>query len=167
MPDSNSRLTRFLLPRTDRRYLLRLLLVALCAFVIFKFILIPFRVQGVSMAPTYHHGDFNFGFTLHYTFTPLKRHDIVLIRMAGREVMLLKRVVGLAGETVAFKNGTLIVDGRPIDEPYVKGEWDWTLSPRTVEGGHVYVVGDNRRVSMDRHDFGQTPVSRIEGAPLW
>ena len=45
--------------------------------------------------------------------------------------------------------------------------WDWTLAPRTVKPGHVYVVGDNRSVSMASHQFGQTPVHRIVGALLW
>lgn len=163
----DSRLRRFLLPRTDRRFLLRLIIVAVCAYVLFKFVLIPFQVRGRSMAPTYENGDINFGLTPRYAFDAPERHDIVLVRMAGTEVMLLKRIVGLAGETVAFENGTLMVDGRPLAEPYTVGKCDWQLPPRTVKAGHVYVVGDNRRVSMDRHYFGQTPISRIAGAPLW
>ncbi len=167
MTSSNSRLHRFILPQWNRRFLIRLVIVALCAFMVFKYVLIPYRVHGHSMAPTYQDGDVNFGFTLRYAFSPLQRHDVVLVRMAGTQVMLLKRVVGLEGETVAFENGHLLVNGKPVDEPYVIGGCDWQLPPRVVESGHVYVVGDNRRVPMDRHYFGRTPVSRIAGAPLW
>jgi NADH:ubiquinone oxidoreductase subunit H len=44
---------------------------------------------------------------------------------------------------------------------------DWNLQPRKVAKNHMYVVGDNRNVPIDIHQFGQTPVNRIIGEPLW
>lgn len=160
-------LRAFLLPKFNKGFFIRAALVAALAFILFKFFLIPFRIQGHSMAPTYSDGGMNFCNTLRYTFSPPERYDIVIIRLAGRSVMLLKRVVAVAGETVAFKNGELYINGRKTEEPYITYADDWTLPPRTVKPDHYYVVGDNRRVSMQTHHFGQTPANRIIGAPLW
>jgi signal peptidase I len=162
-----SRLKAFLFPEINLRFLIRVGLVAAVAFVCFTQILIPFRVHGHSMAPTYRNGDFNFCNRLYTLFSTPSRHDVVAIRYAGTRVMLLKRILALEGETVAFRLGLLHVNGKPVYEPYVAAPYDWELEPRTVEPGHVYVVGDNRRVPMLTHDFGQTPITRIIGAPLW
>lgn len=158
---------RFLFPRLDRRYLVRVLIVAVTAFIVFKYVLIPFRVRGESMWPTYRDGGVNFCFTLPILFSAPKRGDVVTIRLAGNRAMLLKRIVALENDTVEFRDGRLLVNQEDVPEPYVSGPSDWRLPPRTVKPGHVYVVGDNRSVPMERHNFGQTPVERIVGAPLW
>jgi len=157
----------FLVPEINRRYLLRVLIVAVGAFIIFKYICIPFQVRGDSMWPTYTSGSMNFCFTPRYLLDVPERGDVVTIRMAGNRVMLLKRIVALEDDRVGFENGRLIVNGEKISEPYAAGPCDWELPPRRVRSDHVYVVGDNRRVPMERHHFGQTPASRIVGAPLW
>lgn len=162
-----NRLKAFLLPEINPRFLIRAGLVAAVAFICFTWILIPFRVHGHSMAPTYRNGDFNFCNRLYFLFSLPSRHDVVAIRYAGARVMLLKRILALEGETVEFRNGQFYVNGKPVSEPYVTAPYDWDLKPRTVEPGHVYVVGDNRRVPMLTHDFGQTPITRIIGVPLW
>jgi len=87
--------------------------------------------------------------------------------MAGFNVVYLKRIVALEGDTVAFSRGILLVNGRSVAEPYVVRKGDWELPPRTVGPGKVYVVGDNRSMSMESHVFGQTRRSRLMGGPLW
>ena len=77
--------------------------------------------------------------------------------------MLMKRIVAYGGETVEFRKGILYVDGKAMDEPYVKYRTDWELPPRTIRNNHVYVVGDNRGTSIDRHQFGEINLSRIVG----
>lgn len=158
---------KFLFPEFNRLFLVRVILIAIVAFVFFKYICIPFQVKGYSMAPTYNNGDFNFCFTLQYMFSPPKRSNIVAVRYAGTHVMLLKRVIATQGETVEFKKGMLYINGHEIREPYVKGKCDWNLPPRMVNPHYVYVVGDNRGVPIETHDFGQTDLSRIIGSPVW
>ncbi len=162
-----SRLKTFLFPEIRLRFLIRAGLVTAVAFICFTWILIPFQIHGHSMSPTYRDGDFNFCSRLQYIFSSPSRHDVVAIRYAGTRVMLLKRILALEEETIEFRQGQLYIDAKPISEPYVTASYDWDLEPRTVEPGHVYVVGDNRRVPMMTHDFGQTPSNRIIGAPLW
>jgi signal peptidase I len=81
--------------------------------------------------------------------------------------MLLKRVVALEGEWVEFRDGKLLINSKELDEPYLHYPCNWNLSPRHVEVNCVYVVGDNRNMPMENHYFGQTPIRRIMGVPLW
>ena len=119
------------------------------------------------MTPTYQDGRFNFCFRLRYLFSKPQKKDVVVIRLAGRNVMLLKRIIALEGETVEFKAGQLFVNGKRVEEKYIQRPSDWNLPLRSVKKKHVYVVGDNRSVPMGIHQFGQTPVNRIIGGPLW
>jgi signal peptidase I len=119
------------------------------------------------MEPTYRNGEFNFCFRLSYIFAKPERHDVVIIRLAGEKIMLLKRVVALEGEIVEFRRGKLFINGIKINEPYVRYPSNWNLPPRRVEQNHVYVLGDNRNVPINIHQFGQTSVDRIIGEPLW
>lgn len=80
--------------------------------------------------------------------------------------MLLKRIIGLAGDTIEFRKGVLYVNGKRTPEPYVRHTSTWDLPERTVKPNHVYVVGDNRGTVMSRHRFGQTAVSRIIGGVI-
>ena len=91
----------------------------------------------------------------------------MVIRLAGEKVMLLKRIIAVAGDTLSFENGTLYLNGEQAVEDYVKYSSDWNLPERAVKKGYVYVVGDNRNVPVHVHRFGATPVKRIIGGPLW
>jgi len=158
---------RFFFPDITARYVLRLAAVAAVAFILFKYVFIPFRIQGESMAPTYVTGSFNFCFALRYMFASPAPPDVVTVRMAGQRIMLLKRVVAVSGQRVEFSKGILFVDDKKINEPYVKKKSNWNLEPIIVKPDHVYVVGDNRAMPAEAHTFGQAPVSRIVGVPLW
>jgi signal peptidase I len=158
---------QFFFPSLTPKFLIRALLVALCAYLFFGHICIPLRIKGYSMEPTYRDGSVNFLWKLGYIFSKPKRYDVVAVRFAGNRVMLLKRVVAVEGERIEFRNGKLFVDGKEIDEPYVRYPCNWNLPPRQVEKDSVYVVGDNRSMPIEDHHFGQTSMNRILGVPLW
>ncbi len=164
---SNTKIRQFFFPSLTPRFLIRICLVAIFAYLFFGYVFIPIRIQGTSMEPTYRNGGINFCSTLHYLFSKPKRHDAVTVRFAGNRVMLLKRVVALEGEQVEFRGGKLFVGGEELPEPYVLNPCNWNLPPREVEKGGVYVVGDNRSMPIENHYFGQTSVKRIIGVPLW
>ena len=91
----------------------------------------------------------------------------VALRYEGDRVMLLKRIVAGEGDVVEFRNGTLLVNGEPKLEPYVKfNQGRWNLPPRKVAAGYVYVIGDNRGMPIEQHKFGQIRKSRIQGTLL-
>ncbi len=160
-------LARFLVPELTWKFLLRLALVAALAYLVFGHVWRPMRITGASMEPTYADGSLAFCFLWRYRFRPPTPGEVVAVEFTGHSVMYLKRVVATAGQTVEFRGGQLLVDGQPADEPYVVLPCDWELPPRQVKPGHVYVVGDNRSVPIERHDFGQVAVQRIAGGPLW
>jgi len=162
----NSHLHNFFLPSLTRKFLIRVTLVAIVTYLIFSYLLIPLRIQGQSMEPTYRDGGFAFCWRPMYFFSSPKRFDIVAVRYAGRRVMLLKRIIGLPGETVEFRRGDLYINGRHIAEPYVKYHSTWNLEARRVAPGKVYIVGDNRGTSMKRHRFGQVSAKRIVGGVI-
>jgi signal peptidase I len=163
----HKRIRQFFFPSLTPMFLTRALLVALFAYLFFGQICIPLRIKGFSMEPTYHNGSINFLWRLHHMLSKPKRYDVVAVRFAGNRVMLLKRVVALEGETAEFRSGKLLVNGREIEEPYVRYPCDWNLAPRQVEKDCVYVVGDNRNMPIEDHHFGQASMGRILGVPLW
>ncbi len=164
MPD---RVKRFILPEFTLRYALRVVLLALAAILIFHYVAAPFRIRGASMAPTYPSRGFTFGCRQPWLLSEPERGDVVIIRFAGNQVALLKRIVALPGEKVEFRDGKLYVNNSPVAEPYVKKECDWDLAPRTIDPEHYYVVGDNRSGRLQNHRFGQVHRDRIIGQPIW
>ena len=119
------------------------------------------------MEPAYRDGSFDFIWRFSYLFSGPERGDVVAVKLAGDRVLLLKRVIALEGETVEFRDGSVYIDGRFLPEPYVGGPCNWNLDRRKVEAGKVYLVGDNRSMPIENHDFGQTSARRILGKPLW
>lgn len=160
-------LRAFLLPKWSVRFLLRVGVLALLTVLVARFVLIPARIQGDSMTPSYRDG----GFTIIRRSDPrsanLQRFDVVGIRFSGTRVMLLKRIVAFAGESVAFRNGHLMINDRELAEPYVVHQGTWNLDRRIVGEGKVYVIGDRRDMPLEQHLFGQVELSRIIGKPLW
>jgi signal peptidase I len=161
------KIQRFIFPSFTPKSLIRVFLVALFACLFFNTLCIPFRIQGGSMEPTYRDGGINLCWRYRYLFAEPKRFDVVNLRFAGENIMLLKRIVALEGEQVEFRGGKLFVDGREIEEPYVSYPCDWDVPPMQVEKGYVYLVGDNRSMPQASHYFGKGSKNRIMGGPLW
>lgn len=152
--------------RHPRRTLWRVLgLVCVCV-VVFRFILLPVRVEGESMWPTYHNKRVNFINRLAYVRHEPRRGDVVGIQLAGRRVMFMKRIVGLPGETVEFHRGRLYINGRLLPEPYVRTRCDWELPPEQLGADEYFVAGDNRGMAAWDHALGATTRRRIVGKVL-
>lgn len=156
-------LRRLTIGRNPRVTLVRALLLAAVTILVFKGCVLPIRVQGGSMEPTYHNHSVNFLNRLAYWRHEPQRGDVVGIRFAGKSVMLLKRVVGRPGETIAFQRGHVVVNGTPLDEPYLKLVSDWERPPVTLGPDEYFVVGDNRSMPMQDHTFGIAKRERILG----
>jgi signal peptidase I len=96
------------------------------------------------------------------------RGDIVAFTVPDHpDLVFLKRVIGLPGDTVNEVDGVVTVNGTPLDEPYTIGD-KRTLGPWVVEQDHVFVMGDNRPNSNDSRfaDIGQIPFSSVSGKVL-
>ncbi len=157
-------LQRVLIGRNPKRTLVRIIVLVAVSVVVFNFMLVPIRVEGGSMLPTYADRSINFVNRLAYLFHEPRRSDVVAIGMlAGEHRMYLKRIVGLPGEAVAFHKGRLYINGQLMDEPYVKLRDNWEHAPEEVGPGHYYVVGDNRGMAWDDHTQGRAARERIVG----
>lgn len=154
---------RFIFGRNLRFTLIRATTLAVVCFILFKFILLPVRVTGGSMEPNYRNGRVNFINTLAYRSHPPRRGDVVGIRFSGPSIMLLKRVVGLPGERIGFREGRVTVNGVPLDEPWLRLPSNWNLDPVELGPDEYFVVGDNRSMPMHLHTFGRAERARILG----
>ena len=152
-----------LIGRRPKATLVRIAVLVVACFVTFKFILLPIRIDGISMLPTYHTGQVNCINRLAYLRHEPQRGDIISVRLAGTSVMYMKRIIGLPGETVAFHDGHAFINGQLLDEPYVKQRCDWEKEPVVCGPNQYYVVGDNRSMPFDLHTKGRTERDHIVG----
>ncbi len=120
-------------------------------------------VQGLSMEPNLHGNDRLLIDKLTYEFFEPQRGDIVVIEVAEIDVPLIKRVIGLAGETIEIRSGIVYVNGIPLSEPYLNDADLGDFGPVVVSAEHVFVLGDNRPISRDSRSFGSIDVYRIVG----
>lgn len=123
------------------------------------------RVDGQSMEPSLHTDQRLVVEKVSYRFHGPRRFDIVVLKLPDHgEELLIKRVVGLPGETVEIKEGHVYINDEPLDEPFTLEE---TRSRRhekiTVPPLHVFVLGDNRNRSNDSRSFGPVPIDDIVG----
>jgi signal peptidase I len=141
----------------------RVLLLILASTVIFRWILIPVRTDGVSMEPTYESGRLNVVNRLAYLSSSPARGDVVAIRLAGLHVLYIKRVIALPGERVGITAGEVQIDGAPLNEPYVRHRRPWDLPEVQLGQTEYFVVGDNRGMAAADHTFGRVDAIRIVG----
>ena len=128
------------------------------------FIFQQFVVDGHSMDPTLANGEHLIIDKIPYYFSTPKRGDIIVFHAPDGQDWV-KRVIGLPGDTVAVKNGKLILDGKKINEPYINGPMDPynNYGPTTVPKGDLFVMGDNRNISEDSRIIGPISMKRVIG----
>jgi signal peptidase I len=160
-------LREILIGKSLGRTLIRGLCVAALLIGASKFLLVPVRAHGISMLPTYEEGQFIFVNRLAYRFSPVKRGDVVAIRLNGEDSVLVKRIIALPGETVRIVGGQVIIDGFPLDEPYRRYYVPWNMRDDTVGADEVFVIGDNRSMSLEAHEFGFARQDRILGRAIY
>jgi signal peptidase I len=154
---------RAIFGRNPRRTVVRIVILAAVSFVTFGWLLTPIRVRGISMEPTYTDSTLNLVNRVVYHIRPPARGDVVAIRLAGPNVLYVKRIVGLPSERVAIVRGVVEINGVPLVEPYVSKRQQWDYPEVTVGPREYFVVGDNRGMRMGDHDFGRVDARRILG----
>ncbi|MBE1553483.1 signal peptidase I [Sporosarcina limicola] len=146
------------------------------AAIIRVFLFTPIVVDGVSMMPTLENGDWMVVNKIGYTIGEPKRFDIVVFH-APEQKDYIKRVIGLPGDEVEYRDDVLFINGKPYDEPYLdayKAEiadspltenftLEGKIQSKTVPEGHVFVMGDNRRKSKDSRLIGAVSIDEIIG----
>jgi signal peptidase I len=122
------------------------------------------QVQGQSMEPNLHTAQRLVVEKVTYRFHGPRRGDIVVIDLpeAGPD-LLIKRVVGLPGETISSQGGQVFINGELIEEPYAHNPGGRDIKEQIIPPLHVFVLGDNRRFSNDSRNFGPVPIDNIIG----
>ena len=179
-------------PKRDSRWhktIIEYVLIIVCAIglalLIQAFGIKPYRIPSESMTNTLKIGDRVLVNRVVYHLRKPHRGDIVVFNSPpafgkGR-MTLIKRIIGLPGETVSLKDGAVYINGQRINEPYVRrvngaalptepssvGQ-KWSLTqPYTVPAGHYFVMGDNREQSDDSRYWGTISKSDLIGVAFF
>lgn len=160
-------------PRPDRPNLLGILvdiletlLLSVVLFFLINAVSARIRIDGSSMEPNLHHGEFVIVSKINYRIGEPERGDVVVFDFPRNITQeYIKRVIGLPGEEIKIKNGQVFVNGVALTEPYLKmepryeGEW-------LVQENELFVLGDNRNNSSDSHNWGMVPMENVVGEAL-
>lgn len=134
------------------------------ALVINVFLAQATQVLGQSMEPTLHSYErVVIEKVTYHLFHGPQRGDIVVLKMPGQTDRLIKRVVGLPGETIEIRGGVVFIEGKRLAEPWTVNIGGGSYGPLSVPPLHVIVLGDNRGASNDSRHFGPVPIDSIVG----
>lgn len=149
---------------TTKEYFTYVCLILAIIF-IRSFIVTPVRVNGESMYPTLKNKEVLLLNKIDYRFHDIKRFDIVVVNTP--EEKIIKRVIGLPGETLRYENDTLYIDGQEVKESYTRKETDdFVLSDigvTKIPNDCYFVMGDNRSNSKDSRMIGPVKKKQISG----
>ena len=146
-----------------------LLISFIMVYFVLRFLCIPVQVQGTSMYPTLEDKSVGISNKIGYDVDGLKRFDIAIIHVDSGEKYLVKRVVGLPGETISYHDGNLYVNGNIVEEPFLDENYkkDYGLNftsdieEITLKEGEYYCLGDNRPFSKDSRSYGPFQASQV------
>lgn len=146
-----------------------LILVLVFVTTIRAFVVEAYVIHGKSMEPTFRDSERLLISKFAPRFEELARGDIVIFNHPEEPgKRLIKRVIGLPGETVRIEDGRVLINGRPLAEPYLDSALHDGSQMRSivVEADHYFVLGDNRDISNDSRRIGTIPRDAIVGKAL-
>ena len=145
-----------------------IIVAVIIASVILAFVK-PIIIRQSSMEPTFYNGDYVFISKQAYSiFGDPQRGDVVVFHTGmqtddGEDKNLIKRIIGLPGDTVEIIDGYVYLNGQLLDEPYINEQGlSGKMEAITVPEGELFCMGDNRRVSLDSRDAAVGCVNQDE-----
>ncbi|MBI1819852.1 MAG: signal peptidase I [Nitrospirae bacterium] len=150
----------------------RSLLIAFILSIAIKVTVVEaFVVPTGSMEPTIAIGDRFFSNKFIYRFRPPKEGEIVIFTppaqaAASGGIPFVKRVIGIEGDWIEIKEGTVYVNSKPAEEKYIKESPHYRLEPFRVPHNTLFVLGDNRNNSYDSHIWGFVPVQNVKAKAM-
>lgn len=146
--------------------ILETLLLSVVLFFLINAVSARIRIDGSSMEPNLHHGEFVIVSKINYRFGEPERGDVVVFDFPRNITQeYIKRVIGLPGEHILVEDGNVYVNEIILSEPYLimepqyEGEW-------VVPEDTLFVLGDNRNNSSDSHTWGIVPMNNVIGEAL-
>lgn len=141
------------------------LVIIIAVILIRSYLVTPVIVSGDSMEPTLNDKELLLLNKINYKINKIKRFDIVVIRIDGKEI--IKRVIGLPGETILYRDNKLYIDGKELKNNYNFETEDFSMKKvcncERIPEGKYLVLGDNRGVSADSRFYGLIDIEKIEG----
>ncbi len=141
---------------------------------LYLFVTQPQEINGASMEPNFHNGEYILTLKVMYKFRQPKRGDVVIFKSPkNKEVDYIKRVIGLPGDTVKLENNSFYVNEKKVNEPYLEpgviifgGSALQEGGEIVVPPGYLFVSGDNRPHSADSREFGPVPIDDVIGVAM-
>lgn len=152
--------------------------LAICMIVVLlitNFVIRPVQVKGNSMYPTLEDNSIGVSNTLGANIGTIERFDVVIIYMPDKNEYLVKRVVGLPGETVSYYNGQLYINGEAMEETFLDQAYVESygsafmtdVEPVTLGDDEYYCLGDNRPHSSDSRVYGPFKKENIKSKGIF
>ena|SRR6056297_14642 len=148
---------------------LEVLLIALVIVIPVRyFVFQPFIVDGASMEPNLHDGDYLIVDEFSYHFREPERGEVIIFKYPrNHQNNFVKRVVGLPGETIFHRDNSIVIreDGheKTLSENYLSRDFDYNFATTTLSQDEYFAVGDNRIASYDSRNWGPVEESEIIG----
>ena len=142
-----------------------LIISLVIAIILTQFFIRPVRVEGLSMYPTLNDKELGFSNIITTKVSSVKRFDVVVIHLKEQNKYIVKRVIGLPGDEIEYRDEVLYVNGTETPEPFLDNahhnayvddsrEFMQDFGPILVEADHYFVLGDNRPNSIDSRNYG-------------
>jgi len=142
---------------------------------VYLFIMSPQEINGASMEPNFHNGEFILTNKILYKFRPPARGDVVIFKSPGnKEIDYIKRIIGLPGDTVSLRDNAFYVNNQKVVEPYLApstpifgGSYLGEGQSIVVPPGSFFMAGDNRPHSSDSREFGPIAETDFIGTAIF
>jgi signal peptidase I len=161
-------LQRFLIGKHPKTTLIRVLILVGAVTITYLWVVFPFQVSGDSMLPTLLDGQVRAAWRVHSYSRSIRRGDVVLIDIAGGRQFMVKRIVALPNERFAIKAGVVLINGQPLDEPYLRHHNpSWAREEIQLAKDEYFFIGDNRTMDMASHTATTVLRNRITGRVIY
>lgn len=156
--------------------MIEMVIVVVITACIFKFVVIPVKIDGSSMENNLHDNSIALINAIGVNEKNIKRFDVVVLYSEQLHERIIKRVIGLPGETVEFKNDVLYINGQVVEQDFLDSDFvneskiTYNASLFTndflyeVGEGEYFVMGDNRLRSTDSRDLGTFKIDDMIGS---
>ena len=138
------------------------IIIVVVVVLIRTFIATPVRVDGDSMNKTFKNGDI----LILYKLSKINRFDVIVLHEEKDNEKIIKRVIGMPGDTVAIKDGEIYIKKKKIDDKYAYGMTS-DYDRITLKSDEYFILGDNRLISKDSRYFGPIKEKEIKGKVIF
>jgi signal peptidase I len=148
------------------RDLIETAVLTIAIFLVVRVALQNFKVEGMSMEPNLHNGEYILVNKVDYLLHSPQRGDVIVFRAvpAGQpDRDFIKRVIGLPGEYVSVHDNTVFINGKPLHENYLRRSMTYVFPSTKIPKNDYFVLGDNRDNSEDSHLWKWLPKDDIIG----